>query len=169
MSSGAVLASWDNVKQMGLVPGNLVDTAMPAWAGAVPLFSNLRWTGGSFSLVNGVPSAWLAGYGLDETNAIALSDSDHDGMLNWEEYLAGTDPVNKASAFKITSFNSAGNQHVVEWQGVAGKTYSVWFSEDLTENSWTSKATGITGVAPTTSATIPTSSSKGFFRIQVEP
>ena len=169
MSSGAVLASWDNVKQMGLVPGNLVDTAMPAWAGAVPLFSNLRWTGGSFSLVNGVPSAWLAGYGLDETNAIALSDSDHDGMLNWEEYLAGTDPVNKASAFKITSFNSAGNQHVVEWQGVAGKTYSVWFSEDLTENSWTSKATGITGVAPTTSETISTSSSKGFFRIQVEP
>jgi autotransporter-associated beta strand protein len=169
VGSGAALASWDNVKQLALVPGNMVNAALPVWTGAVPVFSNLRWTGGSFSLVNGVPSAWLASYGLEETDAAALSDSDHDGLLNWEEYLTGTDPVNRASAFKITSVGSAGNQRVVQWQAVAGKTYSVWFSEDLTDNSWTLKQTGITGVAPTTSATIPSTSSKGFFRIRVEP
>jgi hypothetical protein len=134
----------------------------------------LRWEGGSypedFTSAKGTPYLWLYENGLvidGDYAAADLNDSDSDGGNNWEEYQAGTDPNNPASAFKITSFSSAGNQNTIEWRAVAGKTYSVWFSDDLTGSNWILKETGIPGVEPTTSATVPANGNRGFFRIGV--
>jgi len=42
----------------------------------------------------GTPFAWLQSYGYtDDFNAADLEDIEPDGLLNWEEYLAGTDPT----------------------------------------------------------------------------
>ncbi|MCX6878227.1 MAG: Ig-like domain-containing protein [Verrucomicrobia bacterium] len=170
------LTTWDNVKLLRLSAGRLVDGTKAAWAGAIPVFSNLRWEGGSypedFTTSKGTPNLWLYENGLvveGDYAAADLIDSDSDGGKNWEEYLAGTDPNNPASAFKITSFSSAGNQHTIEWQAVAGKTYSVWFSDDLMGSNWILKGAGIPGVEPTTSATVPANGNRGFFRVGVAP
>ena len=171
-----VLTAWDNVKLLRLSAGRLVDGSQAAWVGAIPELSNLRWEGGSypedFTTSKGTPNLWLHEHGLvveGDYAAADLIDSDADGMKNWEEYQAGTDPNNPASVFHITSLSSAGNEHVLVWQAVAGKTYSVWFSNDLIEPNWSLKESGISGVEPTTSATIPSNGTRGFFRIGVAP
>ena len=49
VSTGAALTSWNQVKLVGVMPGKLAkpsDTTLPAWAGSVPVLSNLRWVGG---------------------------------------------------------------------------------------------------------------------------
>ena len=168
------LTSWDKVNQLRLSAGRLVDGAQADWAGAGPAFSNLRWEGGSypedFTTSQGTPNLWLYQHGLvveGDFETADLGDHDSDGRKNWEEYQAGTDPNNPASAFRITSLSRVENQHVLEWQAVAGKTYAVWFSEDLTAPNWTLKASGIPGVEPITSATIPGNGNRGFFRIGI--
>ncbi len=52
-------------------------------------------------------------------------DADGDGMSNTNEFLAGTDPTNNASAFRIVLIMPVGNDMVVTWQGGAGKTAAV--------------------------------------------
>src|SRR5207247_7627090 len=42
---------------------------------------------------DGLPDVWEAANGLQTNNAAdAFIASDHDGRLNWEEYIAGTQP-----------------------------------------------------------------------------
>ena len=53
------------------------------------------------------------------------ADFDGDGMSNTNEFLAGTDPTNSASAFRILSIVPVSNDVVITWQSVAGKTNAV--------------------------------------------
>ena len=56
------------------------------------------------------PSLWLYNHGLADGgyDAAALSDTDHDGMLAWEEYVTGTDPTDGGSVFRVTPVVSNG-------------------------------------------------------------
>ncbi len=60
--------------------------------------------------------AWQVQYFGSTTNpAAANADPDGDGMSNLQEFLAGTDPTNGASAFRITSVVRAGSDLLVAW------------------------------------------------------
>jgi hypothetical protein len=86
-------------------------TAQPApyfhfdhWSGAVGGISNrvqltlsqpqsvTAWFAQNI-LTNGVPEWWLAQYHLPLSDAGALADTDGDGLKNWEEFVAGSDPT----------------------------------------------------------------------------
>jgi hypothetical protein len=54
--------------------------------------------------------------------AVATADSDGDGQDNATEFLAGTDPTNSASAFRITSIQRTSNDLRVIWTMGSGKT-----------------------------------------------
>src|SRR6185436_18709031 len=57
---------------------------------------------------DGLPDAWEAAYGFATNNlADAALDPDGDGMSNWQEYVAGTDPTNALSYLKIDSITAA--------------------------------------------------------------
>ena len=61
----------------------------------------------------------------------AESDDDTgggDGMTNYEEYIAGTDPTDFSSVFAIT--NITRGSVTVEWSSVTGKEYAVYYSDD---------------------------------------
>jgi len=103
--------------------------------------------GGGFSLQRKVPFA----YGNDPVNWIAatptpgvdfsLLDSDGDGMLNWQEYAAGTDPNDPLSYLRIESI-TASNIATLTFQAVSNKTYTVEFSDQLENGTW-SKLTDV--------------------------
>jgi len=76
----------------------------------------------------GTPEWWLAGYGwTNQFELASLSDTDHDGMEAWEEYVAGTSPVDFESALRSTLALPAGQGSgwVLRWPSVGSRWYSV--------------------------------------------
>ncbi len=82
----------------------------------------------------GTPYAWLDQYGLTDYEADELLDQDEDGLLTWQEYIAGTVPTNKASSFVVT-LNPV---DVVNWTAVPGRIYEVYWSDNLQHTPFTS-------------------------------
>ena len=121
---------------------------------------------GSF-VTNSIPEVWLNSCGLVATDAVALGDSDDDGVPTWKEFYAGTDPTDGDSVFQITASSMQGEQQTLHWNAVAGKTYCIEFKADLKDTTWTEVESGIPGTEPQCSWTIPASQTKGFFRIRV--
>jgi hypothetical protein len=57
------------------------------------------------------------------------ADPDLDGFSNLEEQIAGTDPTDAQSIFIIDEVRGS----TIEWSAVAGRTYSVYWTGDLTQ------------------------------------
>jgi len=50
---------------------------------------------GISTVLDGIPDAWKLRYGLDPNDpTVALTDTDHDGLTNRQEFQRGTDPTN---------------------------------------------------------------------------
>jgi len=118
---------------------------------------------------------WLAYYGLPP-NSATNSDPTHKGMTLWEDYIAGTDPTNPNSLFKM-EINAKplllGGQLAgitIQWDSVAGKTYGVYRSLSLGQ-TFQAVQTNVTATAPVNSFPDNTASGPGpyFYRIQVNP
>jgi hypothetical protein len=72
------------------------------------------------------------------------ADPDQDGMSNFAEFWAGTDPLDANSALRIDNvLLISGGQAQIRWQTVAGKTYVIQYSSNLT--SWTSLGSPVLG------------------------
>lgn len=69
--------------------------------------------------------AWAASYGLTGNDALPGADPDGDGLSNMQEFLAGTDPTNSASALKITSIITVGSDLLLTWTTSLDKTTSL--------------------------------------------
>jgi hypothetical protein len=115
--------------------------------------------------------AWLASYGLPSDGSADYLDSDGDGMNNWQEYLAGTNPTNGGSVFKIISGQMISRtQFVVRWSSVSNRLYDVLRGTNLAAGASgfvpLSGATNLIGIAPantwTDSVTRPS-----FYRVSV--
>jgi hypothetical protein len=86
---------------------------------------------------DGMADNWERLYGLATNNAAdAFLDADSDGLLNWQEYVAGTNPTNALSCLKVERISEAGTNTTVEFQAVSNRTYSVLFSEVLDGAPW---------------------------------
>jgi hypothetical protein len=56
------------------------------------------------------------------------ADSDGDGMLNWQEYVVGTDPANALSYLKIDSITE-GVGATLAFGAISNKTYSIQYTD----------------------------------------
>ena len=65
--------------------------------------------------------AWLQQYGLPIDGSADSADTDGDGMNNWQESLANTDPTNSASVFQIIGSAQEGSDVRVTWTMGGGK------------------------------------------------
>ena len=54
-------------------------------------------------------------------------DPDHDGFNNLQERIAGTNPTDAASRFRIDQITEPS----IQWTAVEGRTYSVYWTDDL--------------------------------------
>ncbi len=85
---------------------------------------------------DGMPDFWEAAHGLAANNAADRSlDQDHDGMLNWQEYVAGTDPSDPKSYLKIESVTVA-SVATLTFRALASKTYTVQYTDALATGTW---------------------------------
>lgn len=111
--------------------------------------------------------SWLQGYGLPGDGSADYVDSDGDGMNNWQEYIAGTDPTDPTSVLQITSGPSAFSQDIT-WLSVPSRTYSIERSTDL--RSFSVLQSNIAGMYGTTTFTDTnmTGSRQFFYRVLVE-
>ena len=115
--------------------------------------------------------AWLQSYGLPTDGTADGTDSDSDGMNNWQEWIAGTDPLNPASALRL--LNPVVNPPAITltWQSVTNRTYCVERAANATGPiCFTPIASNIRGAAGTTSFTDPNALNLGpvLYRVAVQ-
>jgi hypothetical protein len=117
---------------------------------------------GLLTTTNGTPYPWLDQYGLTDYEADDVLDQDADGLLTWQEYIAGTVPTNKASSFIVTQSPA----DVLNWTAVPGRVYSVYWSTDLKYVGFTSLANNIMPPQNSYTNTTP-GSTVNFYRMRV--
>jgi hypothetical protein len=85
-------------------------------------------TGATWSGLNwgGIPFEWMEQYfGSDVSQwPLASADSDHDGMSNLQEFLAGTNPTNAASSLRV-QLSRTQQGLFLNWNTQPGLTYQV--------------------------------------------
>jgi hypothetical protein len=75
---------------------------------------------------NGVSLAWVMESGLtNDFGSAGIADNDADGFSNAAEFLAGTDPINSNSFFKIEIARNEAGKMVVKWNGNRDVNYEV--------------------------------------------
>jgi hypothetical protein len=77
--------------------------------------------------------AWAQQYGLPTDGTADSADTDGDGMNNFAEWKASTDPTNALSLLQLASpvFTNSPDGIVVTWQSVTNVTYYLQRSSDL--------------------------------------
>ncbi|MBP7276449.1 MAG: autotransporter-associated beta strand repeat-containing protein, partial [Kiritimatiellae bacterium] len=74
---------------------------------------------------------WAAGIDWGGADSSRDADPDGDGLTNWEEYLAGTDPLDPNSMLEITSIERTSTGFRLTWTSKAGRWYVVQMSTAL--------------------------------------
>jgi hypothetical protein len=116
--------------------------------------------------------AWLLHYGLPLDGSADYTDPDSDGMNNWQEWIAGTDPTNAASVLKmlLPALASDLSSATISWQSVTSRTYFLERSCSLSSPlSFTNIASGLVGQDGSTSFVDTNMAGKGpfFYRVGV--
>ena len=117
-----------------------------------------------------VPHVWIDSYYPADTNfdLLAMSDTDGDGMLSWEEYVAGTDPTNMQSRFYLTIAGVTNNDVLLDLPYTkSGRVYSVYYSDVLTNGFEFLSAITNTGSGQM-SFTNDTSKTHRFYKVEAE-
>jgi len=83
-----------------------------------------------------IADAWESSFGLNPGDRLdANLDSDGDGMSNYAEYIAGTNPTNSLSYLKIDSLTASVGA-TLTFEAASNKTYTVEFTDNLHELPW---------------------------------
>jgi hypothetical protein len=120
-------------------------------------------------VTNQVPAYWLAQNQIEPNDLEALTDTDNDGIPNWQEYFSGTDPRDPASLLRVVSVQRMQqNRMLLQWSSVAGRKYRIWSSAnpDFTQRSLIAEEIGAT--PPLNSIFTGTYDTQMFFLIEVE-
>ena len=136
-------------------------------------------TGGRLNLArsvdtdgNGLPDWWEQQFFGHLTGTDPYADPDLDGASNLAEFLAGTNPTNFDSAFRLTALRADGTNGVVlEWPGVAGRYYRLLRATNLLSGFDSLVRTNLAATPPLNTATdaAPAGAGPRFYRLELEP
>jgi hypothetical protein len=142
-------------------------------SGTLTTAGTLTFTG-NYSFIdanhNGISDAWEKYYfGSVATNRTQFTDTDGDGMSDYGEFIAGTNPTNAASKLVFLSVTVQSNRFFqLQWAAIPGRVYQVESSTNLA--NWTPltdwlQASG----SPVSCSGTNLNFSPYFFRVQVRP
>jgi hypothetical protein len=119
---------------------------------------------------NGLPIAWELYY-FGYTGVDPNADPDGDGISNYQEYLAGTDPTDPDSVLRITdgSFSPGGTNATLIWNSVPTRYYYIQKTTSLSPTNWVDSGLGLISPAPgssTTNGFTDTDAPIRFYRVQ---
>jgi hypothetical protein len=122
------------------------------------------------SLGDGIPDSWRLRHFGSVSNAVAQAnaDPDGDGVPNWAEFQAGTDPMDPNSRLKVAAQGKGSTGLMLHWPTVAGKSYVVEAAASLTNPNWTVVGSGFTGTGQDLQFTPTTQDgSAQFYRVRL--
>jgi hypothetical protein len=129
---------------------------------------------GNYSFIdanrNGISDAWERFYfGSATTNRTQVTDTDADGMPDYAEFIAGTNPTNAASKLIMLGTTFLSNRVVrIDWAAIPGRAYQAQTSTN--PPNWTPitdwiQATG----SPMSCTTTNPGTGSHLYRVQVRP
>jgi subtilisin family serine protease len=115
---------------------------------------------------NGIPDAWeMQTFGRVDPQRTRTTDTDHDGMSDWAEFVAGTDPNNPPPPFAVTASRLGNGSVQFSWPSISNHTYRVLASADLF--SWSDYSGWLTATGTNLTLTVPpTNGVRSFFRVE---
>lgn len=137
---------------------------------------------------DGIPNWWEARYSRSgsKTGLAASDDDDQDGMSNYAEFVAYTNPTNAMSKFVIglaqievvpvarrmslvkMATPESTQSFALRWDSALGRVYSVYMCEDLTKGWCAEPVARIDGTGETIEYVPPQTKASGFFKVSVE-
>ncbi|GHC00003.1 hypothetical protein [Cerasicoccus arenae] len=113
-----------------------------------------------YSFVIPISSAGIEGASSVASESVTLldpdGDADGDGQSNANEDIAGQNPFNASSVFKIIeATTNETDQYTICWVSVSGVTYRIESSTLLSISSWSTEESGIVGTGETVCWTDP--------------
>ena len=123
---------------------------------------------------DGISDGWEVRYSLSPTNSTdGALDPDNDSYSSEEEFIAGTDPTNALSFFKLDNevLGPSALSPVIQWQGSADRTYSVYYTDDHLGKmpSWLMLISNVNGIGGSLSVTDQTAGVDcRMYRVTVE-
>ena len=157
-----------------------INAGANAYAAAAPdLDGNPRILGGTVDVgayefqnpASVISYAWLQQYGLAIDGTADTLDSDHDGMSNWQEWRAGTDPTSALSLLRMLTPAIGASGFTVTWQSVTNRTYYLQRSVNLSLlSAFVNLQSNIVGQASSTSFTDTNAVGLGpcFYRVGIQ-
>lgn len=93
------------------------------------------------------------------------ADPDGDGATNYEEYVAGTDPLSAASYFAVAA-DIGGNTAALNWQAATNRLYDIYWTTNLLQG-FEPLETGIAWPQSAYTNALPDGVDSGFYQIKV--
>ena len=125
---------------------------------------------------DGIPDSWRLKYfgSLDNVLGLANADADGDGVLNWAEYRAGTNPNDTSSALRLSARAQLANGVnfsgviVLRWPSISGKEYVIESSLKVSGGVWIPAAPTQVGTGGELSLEASTGAdAQRFFRVRI--
>lgn len=172
MATGTVTGQSGTLQLTGLADGLHVFALQAGAGGAWHALSAPR----SVSVIasppigdsDGMPDPWEVIHGLDPLIDDAAADLDEDGLSNWAEYIAGTEPDDSDSVFRVGHISREPNQTVIHFQTVTGRIYRVLCGETPAPLPWVALPTNVIGDGAEAHVYDQTPSAACFYRLDVD-
>ena len=116
---------------------------------------------------NGIPDAWEAAQFNGISNQRSkTTDTDTDGLSDWAEFVAGSDPNNPPPQFRLTAQRLANNIVKLSWPSVTNHSYRVHANSNAVV--WLPQSAWIAATGTNTSYTFSsaTNGAVRFFRVE---
>ncbi|NKB24580.1 MAG: hypothetical protein GKR87_09465 [Kiritimatiellae bacterium] len=85
---------------------------------------------------NNISDSWEDTHLVGSINVGGADDPDHDQFSNWDQYIAGTDPLDEESVLAFQSISPTNGVPRMTWSGVSGRRYRIWETDNLARGIW---------------------------------